>query len=163
MRFLFVDRIISFVPDRSIEVLKNVTNTEDIFDDHFPGYPILPGALVVEAFEQASQLLIGLSHDFARVGRLTGVQRAAFRRFVRPGDQLRVCCARTASDESVWMVSASATVEGWRVASAVLEFMLVPVTADDDKGHAERLREIARVLRQAPIDVAGRGGAACAT
>src|SRR5438874_1588478 len=80
---------------------------EDIFDDHFPGYPILPGALVVETFEQASQLLIGVSHDFARVGRLRGVQRGAFRHFVRPGDQLRVRCARTAGDDDAWTLTAT--------------------------------------------------------
>ncbi len=156
MRFLFVDRIVSFDPGRTIETLKNVSATEDVFDDHFPGYPILPGALVVETFEQASQLLIGLSSDFARVGRLRSVQRAAFRHFVRPGDQMRVRCARTAGDDTGWTLSATATVDGRRVASAVLDFALVPAV-DADKDHAERLREAARVLREAPIELAGQG------
>src|SRR5437763_16295776 len=100
MRFLFVDRIVTLDPGRTIEILKNVSATEDVFDDHFPGYPILPGALLVETFEQASQLLIGASHDFARVGRLQGVSRAAFRHFVRPGDQLRVRCTRATGNDA---------------------------------------------------------------
>jgi 3-hydroxyacyl-[acyl-carrier-protein] dehydratase len=155
VRFLFVDRIVALDPGRTIETLKNVSATEDVFDDHFPGYPILPGALVVETFEQASQLLIGVSHEFARVGRLRAVQRAAFRHFVRPGDQLRVRCARTAGDDAGWTVSASGDVDGRRVASAVLDFALV-----EDTAHAERLREAVRELRAAPIDAAGHGGGA---
>jgi 3-hydroxyacyl-[acyl-carrier-protein] dehydratase len=150
MRFRFVDRIISFDSGRSIETLKNVANTEDIFDDHFPGYPILPGALVVETFEQASQLLIASTYEFARVGRLDGVQRAAFRHFVRPGDQLKVRCARTKGNDAAWTISATGEVDGRRVATATLEFSLV-----DDQAHAERLRETVRVLRASPIEMAG--------
>jgi 3-hydroxymyristoyl/3-hydroxydecanoyl-(acyl carrier protein) dehydratase len=155
MRFIFVDRILTLDPDRTIEILKNVTATEDVFDDHFPGYPILPGALVIETFEQASQLLIGMSHDFARVGRLQRVERAAFRHFVRPGDQLRVRCARVAGDEEGWTVRAAAEAGGRRAASATLHFALV-----EDKAHGERLREAVRVLRAATIEAAGQGGPA---
>ena len=98
MRFVFVDRIVSAEPRRHIETLKNVSATEDVFADHFPGYPVLPGALVVEAFAQASQLLIGLSHEFAQVGRLRRLSRVAFRRQVRPGDQLAIRCERRAGE-----------------------------------------------------------------
>jgi 3-hydroxyacyl-[acyl-carrier-protein] dehydratase len=159
VRFLFVDRIIALDPGRTIETLKNVSATEDVFDDHFPGYPILPGALVVESFEQASQMLIGMTHDFTRVGRLRGLQRGAFRHFVRPGDQLRVRCVRTAGDDAAWTVNATAEVDGRRVASAVLDFALVSAV-DADTGHVERLRETVRVLRAAPIDMTRDGGGA---
>lgn len=159
MRFLFVDRIIVLDPGRTIETLKNVSATEDVFADHFPGHPIFPGALLVESFEQASQLLIGVSHDFARVGRLRGVQRGVFRHFVRPGDQLRVRCVRTAGDDEGWTVSATAEVDGRRVASALLDFAIVSAV-DADKEHAERLRESLRVLRAAPIDMTRDGGGA---
>ena len=152
MRFVFVDRIIALDPGRTIEILKNVSATEDVFDDHFPGYPILPGALVVETFEQASQLLIGAAHDGSHVGRLRAVSRAAFRHFVRPGDQLRVRCTRTAGDDGAWTVSASGEVDGRRVASATLDFAIVPAVGDA-KAHAERVREMLRVLRQSPIDM----------
>jgi 3-hydroxyacyl-[acyl-carrier-protein] dehydratase len=157
VRFLFVDRIIALDHERAIETLKNVSATEDVFQDHFPGHPILPGALIVETFEQASQLLIGVSHDFARVGRLRGVHRAAFRHFVRPGDQLRVRCVRTGDGDSAWTVNVTAEVDGRRVASAVLEFALVDAVDADDKAHAERLRETVRVLRESPIATPGQG------
>ena len=165
MRFLFVDRLLAVEPGVAIEILKNVTTTEDVFEDHFPGHPILPGALIVETFEQASQLLVALSHDFSRVGRLGAVRRAAFRHFVRPGDQLRVRCALAGSSDPTrgtisgpaqlhWTIAASAEVEGRRVASATLELALVPAEGAD-KGHAERLREVVRVLRAAPIEPGG--------
>jgi 3-hydroxyacyl-[acyl-carrier-protein] dehydratase len=158
VRFFFVDRIVALDPGRSIEILKNVSTTEDVFVDHFPGYPILPGALVVETFEQATQMLIGVTHDFTHVGHLRAVRRGAFRHFVRPGDQLRVRCVRSGSDGTDWTVSATGEVDGRRVASATLDFAVV-VAADADKAHAERVREHVRVLRASPID-ARAGGAA---
>ena len=154
MRFFFVDRLVAVHPGLTIEILKNVSATEDVFEDHFPGHPILPGALIVETFEQASQLLIGLSHDYARVGRLAAVTRASFRHFVRPGDQLRVRCARTGGDERAWSIAASGEVDGRRVATAMLELTLVPAEGAD-KQHADRLREAVRVLCSTPIEPGG--------
>src|SRR5262249_45279595 len=90
MRCVFVDRIVELMPSRRIETLMRVSGLEDVFADHFPGYPVLPGALVVEAFAQASQLLIAASLDFAEVGRLRRLSRAAFRHPVRPGDLLAI-------------------------------------------------------------------------
>ena len=156
---MFVDRITTLDSGRAIETLKNVTATEDVFDDHFPGYPILPGALIVETFEQASQILIGTAHGFTRVGRLRAVQRAAFRHFVRPGDQLRVRCVRTGGDDATWVVNASAEVDGRRVASATLDFALAPAEGAD-AGHAVRLREAVRVLREPPIEARSQGAPA---
>jgi 3-hydroxymyristoyl/3-hydroxydecanoyl-(acyl carrier protein) dehydratase len=80
MRFTFVDRIVAAEPPRRIETSTHVSGLDDVFADHFPGYPVLPGALVVEAFIQTAQLLIGLSHEFTRVGRLRGLSRVDGRR-----------------------------------------------------------------------------------
>lgn len=159
MRFSFVDRILSCDAGRAIEIIKNVSSTEDIFEDHFPGCPILPGALIIETFEQATQLLIGETHGFERIGRLQRISRAAFHQFVRPGDQLRVRCQRQEGPEADWQVSASASVEGRQVATAVLEFTLERAAHDADaRTEAERLRELARVLRQDPRAASGWGG-----
>jgi 3-hydroxyacyl-[acyl-carrier-protein] dehydratase len=155
VRFVFVDRVVAFDPGRSIDTVKNVSSTEDVFVDHFPGYPILPGALIVETFEQAAQLLIGVTHDFARIGRLRSVQRAAFRHFVRPGDQVRVRCATTATTETQWTMSASADVDGRRIASATLALAVVDAVGAD-KGHADRVRETFRILTAPPIETAQR-------
>lgn len=156
MRFVFVDRLLALDPGRSITTLKNVTATEDVFDDHFPGCPILPGALIVEAFAQAARLLIALSSDFSRVGRLEGIARASFRRFVRPGDQLRVRCRRR--DAERWTVEAEAEVDGRIVAAAILEFVLEDAVSGEGREEAARLRELVRVLREGPLELAGLTG-----
>ncbi len=160
MRFVFVDRIVSLEPGRAIATLKNVSATEDVFDDHFPGCPILPGALILESFEQSAQLLIGLSSSFERVGRLERIARASLRHFVRPGDQLRVRCERRASGDAAWTVTASAEVEGRTVATATLEFALEDAGAAEPRDLADRLRELARVLREGPLEMAGLGSPA---
>ena len=157
MRFVFVDRIVGAEPGRRIETLKNVSATEDVFADHFPGYPVLPGALLVEAFAQACQLLIAMSHDFAEIGRLEHLSRVAFARPVRPGDQLRIRCERRAG-EDVWTLDATATVEGVRVAAATLEYRLERAVPSTGAGQqADRLRALQRELQPAPFATAPRG------
>lgn len=150
MRFIFVDRIVALAPGHTIETLRNVNATEDVFADHFPGFPILPGALLVEAFGQAAQLLIALSSDFARVGRLTRVHRGAFRHFVRPGDQLRIRCERRTPD-GAWVLAASADVAERRVATATLEYAVEEARPGTEVGReAERLRQLVRELQDLP-------------
>ena len=158
MRFIFVDRILAVDSGRSIETLKNVSATEDVFDDHFPGCPILPGALIIETFEQSAQLLIGATYDFEKVGRLARLSGASFRRFVQPGDQLRVRCERRATGDSRWVLAASAKVEGHRVASATLEFLLEEaIPGTEAREQADRLQTMARVLGQSPLELVGQG------
>lgn len=139
--------------------MKNVSATEDIFDDHFPGVPILPGALLVETFEQATQLLVAVTHDFARVARLDRVSRAGFRALVRPGDQLTVTCHRrdpgsdadAEAEQTRWTVAASAAVTGQTVATATLDITLV----DDHDGVGARLRAMHRTLTMDALQLAG--------
>ena len=154
MRFIFVDRILAVEAGRSIEVVKNVAATEDVFTDHFPGCAIFPGALVVEVFEQAVQLLIGITSAFQRVGRLERLSRASFRHLVRPGDQLRARCQRRdsgAAGELVWHIAATAEVDGRPVASARLEYALAEVRPGSEaERQAVHVATLARELRQEP-------------
>jgi 3-hydroxyacyl-[acyl-carrier-protein] dehydratase len=87
---LLVDRVLEIVPGKSIRALKNVTMNEEVFQGHFPGSPVMPGVMILEALAQAGGLL--MLHDIPdREGKLiyfTGVDRARFRRPVVPGDQL---------------------------------------------------------------------------
>ena len=157
MRFIFVDRIVAVEPGRSIETLKNVSATEDVFADHFPGYPILPGALIVEAFGQAAELLIGMSHGWTKMGRLTRLARVSFRHFVRPGDQLRLR-AELRSSGDTWALAATADVEGRRVATGTLEYALDEARPGTDlAARAARLSALARELQPLPLDLAARG------
>ncbi len=90
--FLLIDRVLEMEPRKKIVALKNVTINEPFFAGHFPGTPIMPGVLLVEAMAQAGAVLllaeIGGSENQLVV--FTGIERARFRRPVIPGDQLRI-------------------------------------------------------------------------
>lgn len=92
--FLLVDRVVELVAGRSIVAIKNVTINEPFFEGHFPGHPVMPGVLIVEALAQASGLLIGLSGTHPgnddRIFYLAKVDNARFLKPVVPGDQLRL-------------------------------------------------------------------------
>ncbi len=90
--FLLIDRVVEYEPARRLAAIKNVTINEPFFQGHFPGYPIMPGVLVVEAMAQAGAIIM-LSEIPDRHKKLvvfTGIERAKFRRPVTPGDQLRI-------------------------------------------------------------------------
>ena len=89
---LLVDRVLELVPGERVVAVKNVTRNEPFFDGHFPGNPIMPGVLVIEAMAQSAGLL--LLHEIEdrdrRVLFFAGIERARFRRPVVPGDRLRM-------------------------------------------------------------------------
>ncbi|MBU1181000.1 MAG: 3-hydroxyacyl-ACP dehydratase FabZ [Proteobacteria bacterium] len=89
--FILVDRIIEFVKGEKIIALKNVTINEPFFMGHFPGTPIMPGVLIVEAMAQAGGILYLASNQEERPGELVyfmGMDKVKFRKPVIPGDQL---------------------------------------------------------------------------
>ncbi len=90
--FLLVDRILELIPKRRVVALKNVSFNEPFFPGHFPGAPVMPGVLIIEALAQAGAVL--LLHDMPERHRklvyFTGIDKARFRRTVIPGDQLRL-------------------------------------------------------------------------
>ena len=88
--FLLVDRVTNIVEGRFIEGIKNVTINEPFFQGHFPGHPIMPAVLIVEAMAQVGGLLLLNSVDDPndKLMYFMGIDRAKFRRPVTPGDQL---------------------------------------------------------------------------
>ena len=92
--FLLLDRVVAFERAKRVTALKNVTINEPFFQGHFPGHPVMPGVLIIEAMAQAAGVLIKLSvpHDAAEsvVFYLVKVDKARFNRAIVPGDQLRL-------------------------------------------------------------------------
>jgi beta-hydroxyacyl-ACP dehydratase FabZ len=119
---LLVDRVLEIEPKKRIVAIKNVTVNEEFFAGHFPGHPVMPGVLVIEAMAQAGGLL--LMHDVAdRENKLiffTTINKAKFRRPVVPGDQLRLEIDILRLREVFCKQSARALVDGELVAEAVL-------------------------------------------
>ena len=92
--FLLVDRVVEFEKDKRVLAYKNVSCNEPFFTGHFPGHPVMPGVLVVEALAQAGGLLTQLARDPSELGMdtfyLVKVDNARFSRMVIPGDRLEL-------------------------------------------------------------------------
>ena len=89
---LLVDRVLSCVPGERLRAVKNVTMNDPFFSGHFPGFPVMPGVMVIEALAQASAILAyrtaGTRSEGNSLFFFTGIDNARFRRQVVPGDQL---------------------------------------------------------------------------
>lgn len=130
MRFIFVDRILELEKGKRAVLVKNVSSAEEYFSDHFPGFPVMPGSLILETMEQGAHLLLSHGTDFACGAALEEVTGAKFKRFVRPGDQLTVRLAVTARDEARAEVSARVSAGEEVVAEATLAFLLLEGAKD---------------------------------
>jgi 3-hydroxyacyl-[acyl-carrier-protein] dehydratase len=121
--FLLVDRVVEIELGKRIRAYKNVTFNEPFFTGHFPGHPVMPGVLVVEAMAQAVALLAYESEPFdmsKSVIYLTGIDGARFRRPVVPGDRVDFVGTIVKRKGPIWKLECEATVDGERVAEAEL-------------------------------------------
>lgn len=121
--FLLIDRVLAVTPGKSIVAVKNVTANETHFVGHFPGHPVMPGVLVLEALAQAGGVLAweSVSGDArTRILYLAGVDRARFKQTVRPGDQLQLNVELVQRRHSLWRFDARGEVDGKLVAEAEL-------------------------------------------
>jgi beta-hydroxyacyl-ACP dehydratase FabZ len=125
--FLLVDRILEVEQGKRVVGIKNVTFNEEFFQGHFPGNPVMPGVLVLEAMAQvAAFVLLDVVPDKERkLLYLSGVDRCKFRRPVVPGDQLRIEAEIVSLKTKVCKCRATATVEGTVCAEAELLSVLV--------------------------------------
>lgn len=126
--FLLVDRVLDWEKDRSIKAVKNVTVNEPQFQGHFPGFPIMPGVLVVEALAQACGVLVKLSVGDKKIDDskmyLVGITKARFKRQVLPGDTLVLEAESVRSHRNMAQMSCKATVDGELACSAELMMAL---------------------------------------
>jgi 3-hydroxyacyl-[acyl-carrier-protein] dehydratase len=132
--FLLVDRVVAFEKDLSLTAIKGVTMNEPFFTGHFPGHPVMPGVLILEALAQAAALLACLSLAPEQVSNtvtyLMGIDGARFRRPVVPGDRLELQVKVTKRKGMVWKQTGQALVDGEVVAEADFMAML----AEKDRG-----------------------------
>ncbi len=132
--FLLVDRVVEIVPGQKITAYKNVTMNEPFFNGHFPGHPVMPGVLILEAMAQVSAILAYKTSQMdptRKVSYLMSVDGARFRKPVVPGDRLQMTVEVLRHKASVWKTKGTAMVDGVKVAEG--EFMATVVDKDKDK------------------------------
>jgi 3-hydroxyacyl-[acyl-carrier-protein] dehydratase len=119
--FLLVDRVVEFEPRAKIVGIKNVSVNEPFFQGHFPGRPVMPGVLVLEALAQAGGLLTQLSNEADASGKvfyLVKIDNARFSRMVVPGDRLELCVSLKRTIRNMALYDCVARVDGEQVACA---------------------------------------------
>jgi 3-hydroxyacyl-[acyl-carrier-protein] dehydratase len=113
---ILVDRVLEIEPGARIVALKNVTINEPFFQGHFPGFPVMPGVLIIEAMAQAAAVLtyitLGVRHGDGTLFYFAGIDAARFKRPVVPGDQLRLEVEMGRVKRGVGKFSGRALVDG---------------------------------------------------
>lgn len=131
--FLLVDRVLSMEPMKKLVAVKCVTVNEPFFAGHFPGHPVMPGVLLLEAMAQAAGLLAkgSMTEDTTnKVTYLMAIDNARFRRPVVPGDRVELHVEIVKQKGAIWKTKGKAMVDGEVVAEADYMAMLI----DREKG-----------------------------
>ncbi len=129
--FLLVDRVTSLDKGENIVSFKNVSISEPVFEGHFPGHPIYPGVMILEGLAQAGGLLAFQSMDLSKeevkekVVYFMSIDKAKFRKPVRPGDRLEYRVSVIKRKGSIWMLDGKAYVDDVLVSEAELKAMVV--------------------------------------
>lgn len=136
--FLLVDRVLSCTPGERLTAVKNVTINEPFFSGHFPGEPVMPGVLILEALAQAG-LLLGIRtagpQAAGTIAYFAGIDKARFKRQVVPGDRLVLEVELVTAKRRLWRFHGEARVGDELACSAGL--MAIPARPGQDKGSAD--------------------------
>ena len=150
MRFILFDRIVELQKGRAAVLIKNVSQSEDYFTDHFPGYPIVPGSIILGSFEQGAEILLAASFDFSLLPALKSLSKVTLRRFVVPGDQIEITLTLDSAVPN--RVKAMGRVQGKRVADARLDFSLEQTAGKPELvATCERLRRLYELMTSSPV------------
>jgi 3-hydroxyacyl-[acyl-carrier-protein] dehydratase len=121
--FLLIDKVVEFVDNEKVVAIKNVTANEPYFQGHFPGMPIMPGALILEAMAQTGAILAIKSEDGVAKGKtvfLVGADDFRWKKKVVPGDTLRIEMKSVKKRRPMWVMSGEVFVDGKIVASGTI-------------------------------------------
>ncbi len=121
--FLLVDRVVAVEPGKRVRAYKNVSANEEFFNGHFPGMPVMPGVLQIEALAQASAFLTASMEGFdpkKQVAFLMSIDEVKFRRLVEPGDRLDLEVELLQSRRGIVKVQGKSSVDGDRACEAVI-------------------------------------------
>ena len=122
---LLIDRVEELIPGEKAVAKRNVTINEELFNGHFPGNPVMPGVLIVEALAQTGAVaLLSLPEFKGKTAYFGGIKSAKFRKVVRPGDSLRLEVTLEKIRNNVGLGKAVATVDGKKACTAELTFMI---------------------------------------
>ena len=122
---LLIDRLEELIPGEKAVAKRNVTINEELFNGHFPGNPVMPGVLIVEALAQTGAVaLLSLPEFKGKTAYFGGIKSAKFRKVVRPGDSLRLEVTLEKIRNNVGLGKAIATVDGKKACTAELTFMI---------------------------------------
>jgi len=125
--FLLIDKVTNIVTGETAVGIKNVTVNEPFFQGHFPGHPIMPGVLLIEAMAQTSAILVidSTGRKAGNVVYFMTVDNARFRKPVVPGDRVELHVEKQRSRGNVWKFNGVAMVDGVKVAEATYSAMIV--------------------------------------
>ena len=121
MRWIWIDKFVEFQSGRKAVALKNVTLAEEHLHDHFPGYPVMPGTLCIEAMAQTAGILVGEAKKFQEKVILAKIKKAVFFDYVRPGDTIQLA----ATIESITSEAASTSGKITRAGKLIAEIDLM--------------------------------------
>lgn len=122
---LLIDRVEELEAGKRAVAIRNVTAHEQVFNGHFPGNPVLPGVLIVEAMAQTGAVaLLSMDEFKGKTAYFGGIKEAKFRKVVRPGDTLRIEVTLEKIRNNVGLGKAIATVAGKKACTAKLTFMI---------------------------------------
>jgi 3-hydroxyacyl-[acyl-carrier-protein] dehydratase len=126
MRFILLDRICALEPGASIRAEKTLFADEELFKDHFPGFPVVPGVLLTEMMAQAAGKCLDAEGRPRGRAMLAQIRSANFRNWVRPGETAEITASITSSQDAVATAKCHIDVAGKRMASAELMFAFAP-------------------------------------